>query len=755
MKHFPHYRQLDQMDCGPTCLRIIAKHYGKSIPVNLLRSRAQTGKEGTSLLMISEAAESIGFRTLSARVSFEDLVTQGQLPCIIHWKNDHFVVLHKIVNEFSLFNYIKSKVNKDKLKKSIKFIVSDPGKKNGGTVYDAEEFQSGWQPNTNSGIVLFLEPTADFYDSEYQSFNPYDITKISKYLLRYKYFFWQLLFGTILGSALQLIFPLLTQSIVDIGVNTNNISFIYLILMAQLTLTIGRYSIDFIRAWTILYISNRININILSDFVIKLMNLPNSFFETMKLGDIVQRIQDNHRIEGFLTNQSLAVIFSFVNLCIFSVILYHYNTLIFITFIIFTILYISWVIIFLKGRRKLDHRRFEAMARNQGNLIQLVQGIQEIKLAGAEKSMRWAWERLQIRSFNLQAASLTLNQYQQTGALLLNELKNVLITFLAAKAVIGNQLTLGSMLAIQYIIGQLNSPVEQLVIFVQGLQDTKISLERLNEIHIIPDEESLDKDLGFRPLNLNQDYINGTDESLFIKDLYFSYPGSNEYVLYNVNIAIPAGKKTAIVGMSGSGKSTLLKLLLKFYELKKGGIYVGSTHINYISHKYWRSMCGVVSQDGFLFSDTIANNIAIGSDHIDYNKLDNAARISNLKDLIDTFPAGYQTVIGAEGKGLSQGQKQRILIARAVYKNPKYIFLDEATNALDATNESQIVNELNAVFSGHTIVVVAHRLSTIRDADQIVVMNKGRVAEVGDHDSLIQKKGIYWELIKNQLKATF
>lgn len=728
MVRFPFYKQLDSMDCGPTCLRMVAKYYGRNYSLQQLRSMADIGREGVSLLGIARSAEQIGFRTLSAKISFDVLKSeQIPLPAIVHWRQNHFAVVYKI--------------------KRGRVFVADPAK--GRLTYSRAEFLTGWASEVTDrqqmGIVLLLEDTPGFTDDAVGSLPaPYNLRRVLQYLLQYKLLLVQLFVGLLIGSLLQLVLPFLTQSIVDVGIQTANLGFISLILLAQLALSVGRASVDFLRGWILLFLSTRVNISILSDFLSKLMRLPIGYFDTKVVGDIMQRIGDHNRIESFLTTNALSTLFSLVNLVIFAVVLGVYNPLILLVFGGFSILYVGWIVLFMHQRRQLDFQRFEAQAQESSLTIQLIQGMQDIKLANAEVPKRWEWERLQARLFKLKTKTLSINQVQQAGAHLLNEGKNILITFMAARAVVAGNLTLGGMLAIQYIIGQLNGPVEQFVLFVQSLQEARISLERLNEIHQLPDELS-DQN--------NQLSGVGSDHDLTLRDVSFRYAGTgDELVLRDLSLRLPAGKVTAIVGTSGSGKTTLLKLLLKFYEPSSGEIRSGLVSISGINPHHWRSQCGVVMQDGFVFSDTIARNIAVGQEHIDFARLRYAVRVANIEDFISSLPLGYNTKIGAEGNGLSQGQKQRLLIARAVYKDPAMLFFDEATNALDANNESVIVRNLEEFFHDRTVVIVAHRLSTVKNADHIVVLDRGQVVEQGTHADLIKAAGSYYELVRNQLE---
>ncbi len=725
MKKFPFYKQPDQMDCGPTCLRMIAKHYGKNFSLQRLREISGINREGVSLLGISEAAEKIGFRAMGSRLTIAQL-SELELPAILHWNQNHFVVLYKI-------------------RKGI-YYIADPGR--GLIEFTLAELKQRWLSAKNEdldfGIALILSPTPALHAQEGDKNEALNWGYLLRYLYRYKQLVIQLFVGLGVGSLLQLIIPFLTQSIVDIGINTRNLNFIYIILIAQTMLFLGRMSVDFIRSWILLHISTRINISILTDFLIKLMKLPMSFFDTKMTGDIMQRMNDQKRIESFLTGPTLNIIFSLFNLVIFAGVLAYYNVNIFFIFLLSSVLYSLWVVAFLKKRRELDFKRFDISSKNQSSIVQLIGGMQEIKLNNCEQQKRWEWEHLQAGLFNFSVKSLSLTQIQQSGAFFINEGKNIIITFLVAKAVIDGQLTLGGMMAIQYIVGQVNSPIEQMLGFIQQLQDAKISLERLNEIHQMEDEEPVDK-IFLHELP--------THKTISLNQVSFTYPGAgNEPVLKGVDLTIPEGKTTAIVGMSGSGKTTILKLLLRFYIPQKGEIKIGATYIDQIGYRYWRGQCGIVMQDGFIFSDSIAKNIAVADEHPNMEKLQHAIKVANINDLIDGLPLGLNTKIGAEGNGISQGQKQRILIARAVYKDPEYIFFDEATNALDAINESVIMNNLEAFFKGRTVVVVAHRLSTVKNADNIVVLDKGVIIEQGTHAELTKQKGEYYNLVKNQLE---
>lgn len=729
------YKQLNAMDCGPTCLRMVAKFYGKHYNTDTLRQRAGFSKEGVSLLSLSDTAESIGFRTRGVKIDYSQL-SQITLPCILHWDQYHFVVL--------------THVSKNKAR------IADPGR--GIISYTKNEFLNHWissetQEGDQVGIALLMEPTPLFYESGGEKEHKLSWHLVLQYLKQSKGQIIQVFIALIITSLLQLIFPFLTQSIVDTGINTQNLQFVVIVLIAQLTLTFSQSIVGFIQSCLLLRISNILNIQILSDFWIKLTRLPVSYFDVHHTGDTLQRINDNRQIQNFLTGTAISTLFSSFTFIVYAIVLVIYNVELFFVFMIGSILYFTWVQIFLRIRRKINYQTFHLSSRENNATLQLVQGMQEIRLNNAEKQKRWDWENIQASVFKLNFRNLNYSQWQSAGATLINQIQNIAISFIVAKLVIDGQLTLGAMLAVQYIIGQMSGPISQWVGFVQSAQDAKISMERLNEIHQLPDEEDADK-MYIRQLPEN-------NKSIRIKDLSFTYPGAgNDAVLENINLFIPQGKVTAIVGASGSGKTTLLKILLKVYEQYDGEIRVGTTdngleggtRFNYLSHQYWRGICGAVMQDGYIFNDTIARNIAVGQEEIEYERLIQSCRIANIYSFIESLPNGFYSQLGSEGTGLSQGQKQRLLIARAVYKNPDYLFFDEATNALDANNEKEIVENLERFFKNRTVVVVAHRLSTVKNADKIVVLDRGKIVEEGTHEYLTSIKGKYYELVKNQLE---
>ena len=726
---FPFQKQLDSMQCGANCLYMICRYYGGRVALKYVSDLCACTIDGVSLLGIEDAAKSLGFKTFCGRVSVEKLWSL-QLPCILHWNQKHFVVLYKI-------------------SKGEKFFVADPAK--GLVTYSLEEFREHWisthSEGEDKGIAMFLEPTPAFHayrencgdgDSEKRSFR-----FLARYIWRYLKYFSQIIIGLLAGSLLQLVLPFLTQSIVDVGIKNQDIGFIWLILVGQLMLTVSRTAIDFIRSWLLLHISLRINISLVSDFFIKLLKLPMSFFDTKMMGDLMQRMNDHSRVNQFLTQQTLSVAFAMFSFVVFSVVLFIYNPLVFSVFMIGSFLYGGWMTLFMRRRKTLDYELFEQQAINNNKTYEFITSIQEIKLQDCEQRRRWEWEDTQADLFRIQMKAMKLQQKQEAGSVFINEVKNIVITVVAATAVIDGEMSLGMMLAVQYIIGQLNSPVSQLMGFFYSLQDVKISLERINEIHEGRNEESKE----------NQRRTFCSEKSICIDNIDFKYdPHALKKTLDGVSFNIPEGKVTAIVGASGSGKSTLIKLMLGYYRVLSGAISISGRNINEYNLKWWRRHCGVVMQDGVIFSESIARNIAVDDGEIDMERLMKAAEIACIKDHVFSLPLRFNTKIGRDGVGLSQGQKQRILIARAVYKNPDFIFLDEATNALDAKNERAIVENLDAFYKGRTVVVVAHRLSTVKTADQIIVLDKGKVVETGCHDSLIERKGAYYNLVKNQLE---
>ena len=730
MARFPVTRQHDTMQCGVACLQMVCKFFGREYTLDSLSKLCFATTEGVSLLGINEAANTLGLHTICVRTTTTAL-DDVPLPCILHWNQNHFVVLYKV-------------------KKGRKFYVADPGK--GLVTYGLEEFKQHWistkSNGEDKGIAMFLETTPAFFTYKMQGEENIKEKRSFRFLFgyvrKYRKYFGQIILGLIVGSLLQLVLPFLTQSIVDVGIKNQDIGFVWLILLGQLMLTISRTAIDFIRRWLLLHISLRINISLVSDFFIKLLKLPMSFFDTKLMGDLMQRMNDHSRVNNFLTQQTLNITFAMLTFVVFSVVLFFYNKLVFAIFLFGSILYGAWMTLFLKRRKVLDYESFEQQAINNNKTYEFITSMQEIKLQDCEQRRRWEWEDTQADLFGVQMKSLKLQQTQEAGSIFINEVKNIIITVVAATAVIHGQMTLGMMLAVQYIIGQLNSPVEQLMNFFYSLQDVKISLERINEIHQMDDEN------GKEGL---QTSIEDKSEGIDIKNIMFKYdPHALRKTIDDVHIHIPQGKVTAIVGASGSGKTTLIRLMLGYYPVLEGQINIGNTDINKLNKKWWRRQCGVVMQDGVIFSESIARNIAVDDGDIDKERLLKAAEIACIKDYVMALPLKFNTKIGRDGVGLSQGQKQRILIARAVYKNPDYIFLDEATNSLDANNERSIVENLDKFYKGKTVVIVAHRLSTVRNADQIVVIDHGKVVEVGNHESLTAKRGAYYNLVKNQLE---
>lgn len=761
---YKFYRQLDYMDCGPTCLKMVSAYYGVDYPLDFLRANSFITRQGVSLLGISEAAEKIGFKTLGAKLSYDQLFDEVPKPCILHWNQEHFVVLYDMKRPS--FKMPFSKNTSDKI------LLGDPA--HGLIWLDKDNFMKSWVSTSDGkGVSLLLEPTNQFYETaEEKQQEAIGFKFLYQYMTPYKKYLVQIILGMLFGSLLAMIFPFLTQSMVDYGIQRQNHHFIKLILMSQLLLFLGGMAVDMIRNWILLHINARMSVSIISNFLLKLMRLPINYFESKNTGDISQRINDHHRIESFLTGSTLQTLFSFINLIIFSAILGIYSTSILVVFAIGSIASIVWVVLFLEKRKDLDYKRFQSLRENQNSIYELITGMQEIKLNNCEKARRWEWERIQAKLFKINIKSLSLEQYQEVGSTFLTQLKNIIISYMVASEVMNNHITLGVMLSISYIIGQLNAPLTQIIKFMRSVQDAKISLDRLAEIHNRPDEEvdeekmmgkvfsselddSFEDKVHFMEEVSEGNILNGminVRKGITLQDVSFRYGSSqSQLILKNLSLHIPAGKVTAIVGASGSGKTTLLKLLLKFYPPNDGKILVNGNDLNDLSAREWRKKCGTVMQDGYIFSDTITRNIAVDGEKIDEPRLINAVRVANIQDYVRKLPLGFTTKIGSTGSGLSGGQKQRIFIARAVYKNPTYLFFDEATSALDANNESIIMDNLEKFFEGRTVVVIAHRLSTVKNADQIIVMENGEIREKGTHIELAARRGYYYELVKNQL----
>ncbi|WP_343693119.1 peptidase domain-containing ABC transporter [Chitinophaga sp.] len=748
-RKFPIYRQLDKMDCGPTCLKMIAAWYGKHYSLQTLRDQSYMTREGVNLKNISDLATKMGFRTVGAKLSFEQLDSEATLPCILYWNQNHFVVLPP--QDYNS-------------RRNGKILVADPAY--GLVKVDKATFLKAWiRTADNCGIALLMSPTASFYDNEGEKKEVKSFSFLLNYVRPYKYYFLQLLLGMIVGSVLSLIAPFLTQALVDYGINQQHPEFVSLILISQLALFAGNTAIDVIRGWLLLHIGSRINISIISDFLGKLMRLPVRFFDTKMPGDISQRIADHNKIEAFLTGTSFNTLFSLVNLVVFSVVLAVYSMTVFWVFFGGSVCAIVWILFYQQKRRELNYARFQQLTDNQNSLFEIVSGMQEIKMNNSETTFRWGWERIQAKMFKINVSGLVVNQYQLVGSNFFSQLKNILATYIAAREVLEGHMSLGMMLSVSYVIGQLNSPVDQLINFIQGAQDAKISLERLSEIHTReeeerPDELRPDHELELhKPAHLNghhrevvEEVMPSREGIIRLQDISFQYGGpSSAYVLSNINLDLTMGKVTAIVGTSGSGKTTLMKLLLKFYEPAEGQIYIGNTDMNNVSARWWRDQCGVVMTNGYIFADTIAKNIAV-QEEIDKERLFYAVRMANIEQFINNLPLGLNTKIGTSGNDISSGQKQRILIARAIYKQPKFIFLDEATSTLDANNERIIMENLQKFFTGRTVFIIAHRLSTVKNADQIVVLEKGKIVEIGNHQQLTMMRGHYFSLVKNQLE---
>lgn len=721
---FPFVKQTDSKLCGLACLSSICKYYGEDYSLNYLLDLCDIHSDGVSMLSLSKAAQTLGFKTLCVSIPYVQLLLVDS-PCILHWNQTHYVVLYRIDS------------------KKENFYISDPAK--GKYSLSKQELLEHWFGANSNAPVLMLEPNKKFgtiKEKSRQSHSSFAI--ILGYLRTYHKYVLQLAIGLLFTSVLQVVFPIMTQIIVDKGIQSRNINLLWWILACWMIIVLAKTLTEMIRKWILLHITMRVNVSLISDFIAKLLSLPMSYFESHSIGDLSQRVGDHNRVQIFLTSQLLDSTFSVITFLVFSVILLIYNKAIFAIFMLGSLLYTLWILLFLKRRKLIDYETFEVEAANQSKTYQILASIQEIKLQNCRTRRRWEWEDLQAVLFSIKQKALRLQQIEESGSVFITEIKNILITVFSASLVIYDQLTLGEMMAISFIVGQLNSPLYQIMGLIYSFQDMKISLERINEVHYAKSEAE-----QFGELRCIE------RSSIQLSHVYFKYDRSIPiYAIEDVSVELEAGKVTAIVGWSGSGKTTLVKLMLGYYNNYAGEIKISGINMRNFNIDWVRTQFGVVMQDGFIFTESIARNIAVDDNDIDWERLDYAARISNIKDYIDKLPLGYNTLIGREGMGLSQGQKQRILIARALYKNPRFLILDEATNALDATNECIIVNNLAKFCHDKTVLVVAHRLSTVRNADRIIVLHQGRVVEVGSHDSLIDHKGHYYNLIKNQLELS-
>jgi ATP-binding cassette subfamily B protein len=749
LRSFPFERQLDAMDCGPACVKMIAKYYGKFYSLQHLRDKCGLSREGVSFLDISHAAEEIGLRTVSFNCSLEDLIEKVPLPAIVHWNNTHFIVVYDIKGTIKHSIANEGKVHPNLSASKCRIYVSDPSK--GLLIYSPEKFAEKWLKNkpglltneTEVGTIMAIEPQSEFYEKQEgeRENRVKTFTSFLSYFVPYKKSFLNLFIVMLLVTVLQGLLPFISKAVIDIGIQTHDLDFINIVLIANIVIIVSVLLSNLVRDWILLHVTSRINIALISDYLIKLMRLPITFFENKMTGDILQRAQDHERIRSFIMNNSLNMIFSGLTFIVFGIIMFIYNPMIFFIFFFGSVLYVGWVMAFLSVRKKLDWEYFDLVSKNQSYWVETISSIQDIKINNYEQKKRWKWENIQARLYKVNLRVLNITNIQNLGAQFIDSIKNVLITFYCAKAVISGEITFGVMISTQFIIGLLNTPVIQFIQFIISYQFAKISFLRLNEIHQLEDEH---ENVGNNNVQLPD------NKSLFLDNIAFQYSVNSPFVIKGIRIQIPQGKVTAIVGDSGSGKSTLLKLLLRMYKPSFGEISIGNMNINNISLRQWRDKCGAVMQDGKIFNDTILNNIVLETDKIDYDKLKKALHTANIAQEIEQLPLGYQTIMGEQGRGLSGGQKQRILIASALYKDPDYLFFDEATNSLDTINEQKIVAALDDVFKYKTVIVIAHRLSTIKKADQIIVMQGGLVVENGTHDSLMERNGRYSELVKSQ-----
>lgn len=728
MASFKHIFQTDSMDCGAACLCMIARHYGKNYSLEFFRKNAFIGKEGISMLGLSMAAEKAGMHSLCAKISIEQLANEIILPCILHWDNKHYVICHKVSG-----------------KKNLTFHICDPAfgcmKVCQKELY--RHWISGKFEGEEVGVAMQIEPGINFHNKGIKKApHKFSMKYFLKYIMPHKWSILQLLLGALVLISLGYISPFISQAIVDIGILKKDLAFIILMVIAQIIINTSKTIIIFFQSWISLRMNTIINVNLVSNYLNKLSQMPMSFFESKTMGDILQRIGDHDRIKSFLMNDTINVIFSITTFIAFVVVLGIYNIHILSIFLLGNAVYVTWVLSFMKYRKELDNKAFHESALLQNNMVQFIQGMQEIKLNCIEREKCWEWEHLQARLYKISRKAMLLGQIQSAGSLIFSSTTGVVLSYITAQKVVTGEMTLGMMTSLSFILGQVAAPIGSFIGFAQRYQDAKISLERLADIHSQDDEhKEYEEKKSILP----------KDKNIILNKVSFSYSGNiNNLVLKNISIQIPQNKITAIVGKSGCGKTTLIKLLQGLYKPLSGEIMIGDTVLENINKYVWRNHIGAVMQDGYIFSDSISKNITLHNE-VDIQKLESVLKAVNLNDFIQSLPHGYDTKIGNDGMQLSQGQRQRILLARILYRKPQVVFLDEATNALDTQNEFYIMNNIRELLYNHTIIIVAHRLSTIKKADNIIVIDNGEVIEQGTHERLLEQKGTYFQLINTQL----
>ncbi|MEE1298103.1 MAG: peptidase domain-containing ABC transporter [Muribaculaceae bacterium] len=715
------FRQLEHSDCGITCIRIIAYFYGVDIPLKFLRSICDISRVGISIRDILSATKKIGFEANAVKVSAEDILKMP-LPAILYWENKHYIVLYKIKNN--------------------KFYIADPGR--GKLILDNEEFLNSWLYGNSMGLAIVLAPKEEFYNIDFgikdsSESGLFKLAKksISKHLKR----FIAVIVLSIVVMLADMITPLIFQSTIDEGIEGKDINLVWVLCLSQFLIFIGYSLSDNVINIILTKTGLKVSIDMMNEYLSKLISFPISFFDRKVNSDFIQKIEDQNRIKNFLIDFPSSAFLTGINIVVFSAMLIYYNYIIFLILLAATFLGFLWTKTFLQKRENIDYSYFYYSSNNRNNIYELINGMQEIKINNAHNIRIAKWKETQLKINELSFKTVLLKMLVNGGNSVLSRIKDIIITGACATLVIKGNMSVGEMMTISYITGRLSSPFSYILNSLNTMQDATMSYERIDEI--------INKPLDNKSKYKEHDNI----QSIIFSNVSFKYPGSySPYVLKDINITIPQGKVTAIVGCSGSGKSTLLKLMLGFYIPQKGDIYAGKYNMSDIDTDNWISRCGVVMQNGFIFSGTILENIALSDSKPDINRVKYVTNLACINEFIDTLPMGYHTKIGVTGVELSGGQKQRILIARAVYKNPSFIFLDEATNALDAKNERVIVENLNEFYKGRTVVIVAHRLSTVKNADNIIVLEGGRVAETGNHESLIAQRGAYFNLVRNQLE---